>query len=93
MVLKAFADKIIVRRKDPESELIFIPDSKNPPVEGEVVAYGPDTEFVKAGDIIVFGRYSAHKIPHGANLWIIMEADILYMVIYPEDTKEEINES
>ena len=81
MTLKPYGDKIIVRKmEEPYEGMIVIPENirKNPPVEGEVVAFGSMTEFVKAGDRIIFGKYAAHDIPDGDDLAVIMESDIIY---------------
>ena len=85
MTFKPYGDKIIVRKVlEQYTGLIQIPDTarQSPPVEGEVVAYGPDVDFVKAGDRIIFGKYAAHDLNEedfiGDDLAVIMEADIIY---------------
>ena len=94
MKIRPLHDRILVRRTEAEQRTkggIIIPDSaKEKPIEGEVVAVGngkhdKDGKLVplevKAGDKILFGKYSGTevKIDEVEHL-IIREEDILGIV-------------
>ena len=91
MKFKPLHDRILVKRLE-ESEKtkggIIIPDTaKEKPSEGEVVAVGPGTLNkdgkrnpleVKAGDKILFSKYSGDEIKiEGEDLIIIKEEDVI----------------
>ena len=93
--IRPLHDRVIVRRiSESDSKTaggLFIPDSaKEKPQEGEVVAVGkgklldsgirvdPD---VKAGDRVLFGKYSGNEVKlDGEELLIMREDDILGIV-------------
>ena len=84
-------DRVLVRRIEAEEKTaggIIIPDTaKEKPQEGEVVAVGPGTRDddgkfvaldVKAGDRILFGKWSGTEVKlDGEELLIMKESDIL----------------
>ena len=91
MKFKPLHDRILIKRIE-ESEKskggIIIPDTaKEKPSEGEVVAVGPGTLNkdgkrnpleVKAGDKILFSKYSGDEIKiEGEDLIIIKEEDVI----------------
>ena len=84
-------DRILVKRLE-EQEIkkggIIIPDTaKEKPQEGEVIAVGPGKRDeqgklipldVKAGDKILFGKYSGSEVKLGDEEYLIMrEEDVL----------------
>ena len=87
-------DRVLVRRVEAEEKTaggIIIPDSaKEKPQEGEVVAAGTGSKSedgkvtpldVKAGDRILFGKWSGTEVKIGGEDLIIMkESDILGIV-------------
>ena len=94
MGLRPLHDRVLVRRIE-ESEKtaggIIIPDSaKEKPQEGEVVSVGSGTLGddgkrvsldVKAGDHILFGKWSGSEVTlDGEELLIMKESDILGIV-------------
>jgi chaperonin GroES len=94
MKIRPLHDRVLVRRIEAEQRTkggIYIPDSaKEKPIEGEVVACGEGKAddhgkirplSVKAGDKILFGKYSGTevKIEEIEHL-IIREEDILGIV-------------
>src|SRR5580693_1106759 len=100
MDIRPLHDRIIVQRlEEGEQKIggIIIPDSaKEKPMQGKVIAAGagkvkddgtrqpPD---VKAGDLILFGKYSGQEIKlDGENYLIVREDDVL-AVIEGADTK------
>jgi chaperonin GroES len=94
MALKPLQDRVIIKRLDSEEKTaggIIIPDSaKEKPLEGKVLAVGPGKKGddgkatgmdVKAGDIILFGKYTGTEIKvDGEELIILREDDILAVV-------------
>ncbi len=91
MKVKPLQDRILIKRVEEESKTkggIIIPDSaKEKPQEGLVVAVGPGKVSdsgtrvpceVKAGDRILFGKYSGTEIKvEGVEHLIMREDDIL----------------
>ena len=91
MKIQPLGDRVLVLRTDEEEKTsggIIIPDTaKEKPQEGKVVAVGPgkfDDEGnrippeVKAGDRILFGKYSGNEIKiDGVEHLIMREDDIL----------------
>jgi chaperonin GroES len=88
MNIRPLYDRIVVKRIEEQETTrngIFIPDSaKEKPQEGEVLAVGrgkrlEDGELVdldvKAGDRILFGKYSGSEIELDGNSYIIMRED------------------
>ena len=94
MNFRPLGDRVLVRRVEEEAKTkggIIIPDTaKEKPQEGEVVAVGPggrdeDGERiqmdVKAGDRILFGKWSGTEVRiDGEDLLIMKETDILGVV-------------
>src|SRR3954465_14986776 len=95
-------DRIVVRRIE-EGETtrggIIIPDSaKDKPQEGEVISVGKGKSNeegktfpldVKAGDRILFGKYSGTEIKlDGEELIIMREEEVLGIVVTSGKTKE-----
>jgi len=91
MKLRPLQDRVLVRRVEPETKTaggIFIPDTaQEKPTEGEVVAVGPGTRDeagklypldVKAGDRVLFGKWSGSEVKlDGEDLMIMKESDIM----------------
>ncbi|HUH24591.1 MAG TPA: co-chaperone GroES [Brevundimonas sp.] len=91
MAFRPLGDRVLVKRVEEESKTkggIIIPDTaKEKPQEGEVVAVGPgvrdeDGKHValelKAGDRILFGKWSGTEVKiEGDDLIIMKESDIL----------------
>jgi chaperonin GroES len=87
-------DRVVVRRLDSEEKTkggIIIPDTaKEKPSEGVVVAVGPGARDdsgkivppdVKAGDRILFGKWSGTEVKlDGEDLLIMKESDIMGVI-------------
>jgi chaperonin GroES len=94
MGFRPLHDRVLVRRVEAEEKSsggIIIPDTaKEKPQEGEVVAVGAGTKSeegkvtpldVKAGDKILFGKWSGTEVKlNGEDLIIMKESDILGVV-------------
>jgi chaperonin GroES len=91
MKFRPLHDRVVVRRVDDETKTaggIIIPDTaKEKPMQGEVIAVGPGARNekgelvkldVKAGDRILFGKWSGTEVKiDGEELLIMKESDIL----------------
>ena len=94
MAFKPLHDRVLVRRTQSEEKTkggLIIPDSaKEKPAEGEVVACGAGARkdsgeliapSVKAGDRILFGKWSGTEVTlDGEELLIMKESDILGII-------------
>ncbi|MFZ3582115.1 co-chaperone GroES [Loktanella sp. DJP18] len=91
MAFKPLHDRVLVRRIEGEDKTkggLIIPDSaKEKPAEGEIVSVGTGARkdngeliemAVKAGDRILFGKWSGTEVKlDGEDLLIMKESDIL----------------
>ncbi len=94
MNFRPLHDRVLVRRLDEEEKTaggIIIPDTaKEKPMEGEIIAAGSGSKNdkgevtpldVKAGDRILFGKWSGTEVKiDGEELLIMKESDILGIV-------------
>ena len=94
MKFRPLHDRVVVRRIDAEEKTrggIIIPETaKEKPQEGEVVAVGPGARDeagklvpldVKAGDRVLFGKWSGTEVKvDGEDLIIMKESDILGII-------------
>jgi chaperonin GroES len=94
MKFRPLHDRVVVRRLEDETKTsggIIIPDTaKEKPMQGEIVAAGPGARNeqgalvaldVKAGDRILFGKWSGTEVKiDGEELLIMKESDILGII-------------
>ena len=94
MAFKPLHDRVLVKRVQSDEKTkggLIIPDTaKEKPAEGEVVAVGEGARkdsgeliamSVKAGDRILFGKWSGTEVTiDGAELLIMKESDILGII-------------
>ena len=94
MSFRPLHDRVVVRRLTAEEKTaggIIIPDTaKEKPMEGEVIAAGPGARNeagalvpldVKAGDRILFGKWSGTEVKVGGeDLLIMKESDIMGII-------------
>ena len=94
MKFRPLHDRVVIRRLDAEEKSaggIIIPDTaQEKPMEGEVVAAGPGARNeqghivaleVKAGDRILFGKWSGTEVKlDGEELLIMKESDIMGII-------------
>jgi chaperonin GroES len=102
MSFRPLHDRILVRRVESEEKTrggIIIPDTaKEKPQEGEVIAVGPGARNdagqiqaldVKAGDRILFGKWSGTEIKiNGDDLLILKESDVMGIIEAPAEQKQ-----
>jgi chaperonin GroES len=104
MSIRPLHDRIIVQRLEEDGEQkiggIIIPDSaKEKPQQGKVIAAGngkinDDGERVpldvKAGDLILFGKYTSQEVKLDGEEYLIMREDEVLAIIDPaESTKKK----
>ena len=94
MKLKPLHDRVLVKRVEQDTKTaggIIIPDTaQEKPMEGKVIAVGSGTRSedgkvtpldVKAGDSILFGKYSGTEVTiDGDELIIMKESDIMGII-------------
>jgi chaperonin GroES len=94
MKFRPLHDRVVVRRLNAEEKTaggIIIPDTaKEKPMEGEIIAVGPGARNeqgqlveldVKAGDRILFGKWSGTEVKiDGEELLIMKESDIMGII-------------
>ena len=94
MKFRPLHDRVVVRRVEAEEKTvggIIIPDTaQEKPMEGEVIAAGPGSRDeagklipldVKAGDRILFGKWSGTEVKlDGEELLIMKESDIMGII-------------
>ena len=94
MKFRPLHDRVVVKRVEQEEKTkggIIIPDTaKEKPQEGEVIAVGPGARNekgeivpldVKAGDRVLFGKWSGTEVKiEGEELLIMKESDLLGII-------------
>ena len=94
MKFRPLHDRVVVRRIEGEEKTkggIIIPDTaKEKPQEGEIIAVGPGARDesgklvlldVKAGDRVLFGKWSGTEVKiDGEELLIMKESDLLGVI-------------
>jgi chaperonin GroES len=102
MRFRPLHDRVMIRRVDALGKTtggIIIPDTaQEKPMEGEIVAVGPGARDekgtvvpleVKAGDRILFGKWSGSEIKlDGEDLLIMNESDIMGVIEGPAANKK-----
>src|SRR3989441_9934175 len=95
MKFRPLQDRVLIRRIEQEAKTaggIIIPDTaQEKPMEGEVVAVGPGARSedgkvhpldVKAGDRVLFGKWSGTEIKvDGEDVVIMKESDIMGVIV------------
>ena len=94
MAFRPLHDRVLIRRVESEEKTvggIIIPDTaKEKPMEGEVISAGPGARGedgklqpmdVRAGDRVLFGKWSGTEVKLGGEELIIMkESDIMGVI-------------
>ena len=87
--MKPINDRVVVKPAPAEEKTkggIIIPDTaKEKPQRGEIIAVGPGKEgkalTVKAGDIVLYGKYAGQELSHNGNDYLIMREDDILVVL------------
>ena len=102
MKFRPLHDRVVIRRLEGEEKTkggIIIPDTvKEKPQEGEVIAVGPGARDesgklvpldLKAGDIVLFGKWSGSEVKiDGQELLIMKESDLMGIIDEPAVKKK-----
>jgi chaperonin GroES len=88
MTVKPLQDRVLIKRLEEETKTaggIYIPDNhKEKPARGEVVAVGTGYRLqdgnvkaleVKAGDKVLFGKFSGTEVKVGTDSFLIMKEE------------------
>jgi len=81
MNFQPLANRVLVEREEEVTTTasgIIIPDNaKEKPLQGKVLAVGPDAEDegIKEGDTVVFGKYSGSEITLDGKEYLILTSD------------------
>jgi chaperonin GroES len=92
--LRPLYDRVLVKRVESEEKTkggIIIPDNaKEKPLEGEVMAIGNGKMLddgsvraltVKAGDRVLFSKYSETEVKVGSETWLLLKEDDLLGIL------------
>jgi chaperonin GroES len=81
MNFQPLANRVLVQREEEVTTTasgIIIPDNaKEKPLEGKVLAVGPDAteEGISEGDTVVFGKYTGTEITIDGSEYLILSSD------------------
>ena len=87
--MKPINDRVVVKPEPAEEKTkggIIIPDTaKEKPQRGKVIAVGPGKEgkalTVKAGDVVLYGKYSGQELSHEGSDYLIMREDDILVIL------------
>ena len=80
MIIKPLGKRILIKQTEQEEVTksgIVLPGtaSKEKPITGEVIAVGKDVEDVKAGDKVIFEKYTGTEVKDGDDSFLILDID------------------
>lgn len=94
MTVQPLHDRVLIKRLEEETKTasgIIIPDnSKEKPAQGEIVAVGAGYRLdngetrklaVKAGDKVLFGKYSGQEVKVDGQEYIIMKEEEIFGIL------------
>ena len=88
-MIRPLADRVVIEPKAAETQTasgLYIPDTaKEKPLAGKIIAVGPGTKDVtmevKAGDEVLYGKYSGTEVTHEGTTYIIMKQSEILAVV------------
>ena len=80
MIIKPLGKRVFIKQVEQEEVTksgIVLPGtaSKEKPITGEVLAVGKDVEDVKAGDKVIFEKYTGTEVKDGDDSFLILDID------------------
>ena len=80
MIIKPLGKRVLIKQVEQEEVTksgIVLPGtaSKEKPITGEVLAVGKEVKDVKAGDKVIFEKYSGTEVKDGDNSFLILDID------------------
>ena len=85
MIIKPLGKRVLIKQVEQEEVTksgIVLPGtaSKEKPITGEVLAVGKEVEDVKAGDKVIFEKYSGTEVKDGDNSFLILDIDYVLAI-------------
>ena len=86
MIIKPLGERILIKQTEQDEVTksgIVLPEtaSKEKPIIGEVLAVGSKVEEVKAGDKVIFEKYSGTEVKDGEESYLILEKDNVLAIV------------
>jgi chaperonin 10 Kd subunit len=80
MIIKPLGKRVLIKQVEQEEVTksgIVLPGtaSKEKPITGEVIAVGKDVEDVKAGDKVIFEKYTGTEVKDGDDSFLMLDID------------------
>lgn len=80
MIIKPLGKRVLIKQVEQEEVTksgIVLPGtaSKEKPITGEVIAVGKDVEDVKAGDKVIFEKYTGTEVKDGDDSFLILDIE------------------
>ncbi len=80
MIIKPLGKRVLIKQVEQEEVTksgIVLPGtaSKEKPITGEVLAVGKDVEDVKAGDKVIFEKYTGTEVKDGEDSFLILDIE------------------
>ena len=80
MIIKPLGKRVLIKQVEQDEVTksgIVLPGtaSKEKPITGEVLAVGKDVEDVKAGDKVIFEKYTGTEVKDGDNSFLILDIE------------------
>ena len=80
MIIKPLGKRVLIKQVEQEevtkSGIVLTGTaSKEKPITGEVIAVGKDVEDVKAGDKVIFEKYTGTEVKDGDDSFLILDID------------------
>ena len=80
MIIKPLVKRVLIKQVEQEEVTksgIVLPGtaSKEKPITGEVLAVGKEVEDVKAGDKVIFEKYTGTEVKDGDDSFLILDID------------------
>ena len=80
MIIKPWGKRVLIKQVEQEEVTksgIVLPGtaSKEKPITGEVLAVGKDVEDVKAGDKVIFEKYTGTEVKDGDDSFLILDIE------------------
>ena len=80
MIIKPLGKRVLIKQVEQEEVTksgIVLPGtaSKEKPITGEVLAVGKDVEDVKAGDKVIFEKYTGTEVKDGDDSFLILDKE------------------
>ena len=88
--IKPLGERVLIRRSVAQSKTksgLIIPDNaKEKPLEGEVLSVGDKVKDLKAGDVVLFGKYMGNEVEIDSEEYVLVKAEDVIGVVEHEAT-------